>query len=129
MNGIINVIVKADEFDNPHIRKIDSIIAECIRDCHHNYFLTFEPTCVNDIKLTNKRNIEIVNLTIDGKSMDSYGLNKKLTVARQNGFRYNQINKLTIKIYSNLFYTNLRYYLKHRIPMCPIKILMKNSQI
>ena len=28
-----------------------------------------------------------------------YELNKKLTVARQNGFIFNQTNKLTIKFY------------------------------
>ena len=30
--------------------------------------------------------------------MGLYELNKKLTVARKNGFIFNQINKLTIKI-------------------------------
>ena len=36
------------------------------------------------------------------KIMTLYELNKKLTVARWNGFTFNQILKLTIKIYSNL---------------------------
>ena len=59
------------------------------------------------------RNNEIVD-----KSMGSFELNEKLTVARQNGFIFSQINKLTIKIYSNLSKINICYYLKHRIPMC-----------
>ena len=34
--------------------------------------------------------------------MRMYELNKKLTLARENGYIFNQINKLTTKIYSNL---------------------------
>ena len=34
--------------------------------------------------------------------MNLFELNKKLTIARGNGFIFNQINKLTKKIYSNL---------------------------
>ena len=59
------------------------------------------------------RNNEIVD-----KSMGSFELNEKLTVARQNGFIFSQINKLTIKIYSNRSKIDICYYLKHRIPMC-----------
>ena len=50
--------------------------------------------------------------------MNLYELNKKVTVARQKGFLFNQINKLTIKIYSHLRYINMRYYLKFPMPMC-----------
>ena len=37
MNGITkeNVIVKDYELDEPLIHKIDSIIDNCIRDCHN----------------------------------------------------------------------------------------------
>ena len=47
MNGIMNenVIVKKYEFDEPHIQKIDSIIDNCFRDCHHKYFHTFDHIC------------------------------------------------------------------------------------
>ena len=38
-------------------------------------------------------------------------INKKLTLARGRGFIFQQINKLTIKIYSNLFYINIHYLL------------------
>ena len=60
----------------------------------------------------------MLNLTISGKSMNLYDLNKKLKVARQNGFIFNQINNLEIKFYSHLQYINISYYLKFQIPMC-----------
>ena len=50
--------------------------------------------------------------------MGMYELNKKLAIARERNFIFNQINKLTIKIYSNLQSINICYFLKHRIPMC-----------
>ena len=88
MNGETdeNVIFKEYEFDKPPIQKIDCIIDECIRDCHHKHFHTFDPICVYDIKLTNIGNKEKVHLTTSDKSMDLFELNKKLTVARQNVF-------------------------------------------
>ena len=57
-------------------------------------------------------------MTISGKSMNLCDLNKKLKVARDNGFKFNQINKLTIKIHSPVRYINISYYLKFQIPMC-----------
>ena len=51
------------------------------------------------------------------KNMGMYELNKKLTLARKRSFKFNHINKLTIKLYSNLSNINIHYYLKHRIPM------------
>ena len=50
--------------------------------------------------------------------MGLFELNKKLTVARQRSSIFNQINKLTIKIHSNLQNINICYYLKHRTPKC-----------
>ena len=44
---------------------------------------------------------ETINFTISDKRLGSYELNKKITVARGNGFIFNQINKLKIKTYSN----------------------------
>ena len=41
-----------------------------------------------------------------------YELNKKLYIARQRGFIFNHIIKLTIKIYSNLSNINIHYHLK-----------------
>ena len=49
--------------------------------------------------------------------MNLYELNRKLKIAKQNGFIFSQINKLTMKIYSHL-YINKIYYLKFKIPMC-----------
>ena len=119
MNGKTNenVFVKAYEFDKPPIQKIDCIIDDCIRDCRHKYFHTFHHICVYDIKLTNIGNNEIVDLTISDKSMGFYEINKKLTVDRQNGFIFNQINKLTIKNCSHVRYINISYHLKLRIPI------------
>ena len=107
-----NVFVKEYEFDKPLIQKIDFIVDDSIRDCHHKYFHTFDHICGYDIQLTNITNNEIVNLTISDKSMILYELSKKLTVARGNGFVFNQLKKLTIKIYSNLFQINIHYNLK-----------------
>ena len=116
MNGIMNenqlTIVKKYEFDNPLIQKIDSMIDNSIRDCHNKYFHTFDHNCEYDIQLTNITNNESVNFTISEKSMGIYELNKELTIARENGFIFNQINKLTIKILSNLSNINIHYHLR-----------------
>ena len=115
MDGIINgielTVVKEYEFENPLIQNINSIINKCHRDCHYKYFHTFNYECVYDINFKNITNNEIVNLTIVGKHIGVYELNKKLTLARKNSFKFKQINKLTIKIYSNLFYINIHYLL------------------
>ena len=110
-------VVKEYIFDNPPIHKIDSIIDSCYRDCHNKYFHTFKYECIYDIKLTSIINNEILNLTISGESMNLFELNDRLTLARQWGFKFLHINKLTIKIYSHLRYINISFYLKHRIPM------------
>ena len=44
--------------------------------------------------------------------MGVYELNKKLIKARGNNFIFNQINKLTIKIYSSLRNINIHYHLR-----------------
>ena len=49
--------------------------------------------------------------------MSLFELNKKLTVARQNGFKFNQINNFKIKIYFNLSNINIQSYLNLRIPI------------
>ena len=121
MNGIMNenqlTIVKEYNFDNPLIQNINSIISECYRDCHHKYFHTFDFICEYNPNFRNINNNESVNFTISHKSMGMYELNQKLTLAKQRGFIFNQKNKLTIKIYSNLSSINIHYYLKHQIPM------------
>ena len=131
MNGITkeNVIVKEYEIDNPLIQKIDSINDNCIRDCHIKYFHTFDHICEYNLNFTNTTNNETVNFLISDKSMGMYELNKKLTIVRENGFVFNQINKLTIKIYSNLSNINIHYHL--RLGASPLhrqffKILSRN---
>ena len=122
MNGIMNenqlTIVKKYQFVKPLIHKTDSIIDNCYRDYHNEYIHTFECKCEYVIQLTDIRGNEIINITIPDKSMGLFELNEKLTVARRNGFIFNQINKLTIKIYSILQSINICYYLKHRLPIC-----------
>ena len=59
--------------------------------------------------------------------MGLFELNKQLTVVLQNGILFNQINKLTIKIYSNLSLTKIHYYLKLRIPIIHRQFLRKLS--
>ena len=121
-------VVKEYKFDNPLITKIDSIIDGCYRDCHNRFFHTFKYVCIYDIKLTNITNNEIINITISDESLGLYELNKKLTIARQRGFILNQINKLTIKIFSHQRYINISYYLKHRIPIMHRQFSKKLSQ-
>ena len=94
MNENQLTIVKEYEFDKPLIQKIDSILDNCYRDRHDNYFHTFKYDCLYDFNLTNITNNGIFNLTISDKSLGLYDLNKKLTVARQKGFIFHQINKL-----------------------------------
>ena len=92
-------------------KNIDSIIDKCYRDCHNNYYHTFKYECIYDLNSTNDNNNKSVNLTISGKSLGLYDLNKKLTLAQERGFKFNQINKLTIEIYSNLSNINIHYHL------------------
>ena len=111
-------IVKKYEIIKPLIQKISSIFDNCFKDCHKKYFHTFEDKCEYVIKLTSITNNERKNLTISGKSIGSFEVVKKITIARERGFIFNQIKKLTLKIYSNLQSINICYYLKPRIPMC-----------
>ena len=55
-------------------------------------------------------------------------LNKKIKNTRQNGFMFIQINKLTIKIYSNTSNIILHYYSKDRIPITHQQFFGKLSQ-
>ena len=122
-------VVKEYKFDNPLFHKVDSIIDGCYRNCYNKYFHTIKYVCIYDIKLTNITNNEIIITTISDESMDLFELNKKLTLARQRDYIFNQMNTLTIKIYSHLRYINVIYYLKHHIPIMHrqyFKILSQN---
>ena len=124
MNEIINenklFVVKEYKFGGKDIHEIDYILDDVIKDCRRNYFHTFEYKLFYDINFTNISNNEEVNLIIIHKSMEFktefYGLNKKIKNARRNGFIFNQVNKLTIKIYSNLSYINIHYHLRLGAP-------------
>ena len=124
-----NVIVKEYEFNNPVITKIDSLIDNSIRHCHNKYFHTFDHICEYSLNFTNTTNNESVNFTISEKSMGMYELNKKLTIARENGFKFNQINNFKIKIYSDL--SNIIIHYHRRLGASPLhrqffKILSRN---
>ena len=107
MNENQLIIVEKYQFDKPLIHKKDPIIDNCTRDCHDKLFHTFEYSCVYNINFTNTANNEIFNLPDSDKSMGLYELNKKLKTARQRGFVFNQISKLTTKIYCNLSNINI----------------------
>ena len=110
--------VKEYKFDNPLFTDIDYKIDKCFRDSQYYYFRNYKYECLYDIKLTNITNNETINFTISDKSMNLYELLKKLTVARQNGFIFDQINKLTKKFYSHLRCINIICYLESQIPLC-----------
>ena len=116
-----STVVKEYDFIKPDIHEVDCLLDDIIKDCRNMYFHTFEYRFVYDVRFKNISNNE-VNFTITHGSVEFktefYGLNKKIKIARENGFIFNQINKLTIKIYSNLSNKNIHYYLKLRIPMC-----------
>ena len=129
MNKNQLTIVKEYRFNEPPIQKIDSKIDKSIRDCHNKYFHTFDHICEYDLNFTNITNNETINFTFSDKCMGMFELNKKLAIAREHGFIFTQIKKLTIKIYSNLSHINIHYHL--RLGASPLhrqffKILLKN---
>ena len=128
MNENQLTIVKEYDFDNPPIKEIDSLIDNSIRDCHNKYFHTFAHICEYDLNFTNITNNGTVNFTISDKCMGMYELNKKLAIARGNGFKFNQINKLTINIYSNLSHINIQYHLRLSSPPLHKQFFIKISQ-
>ena len=99
--------IKEYEFDKPLVHKVDSMTDKVIRGCDSKCFHTFEYKCIINNKFTNVRNNESVNLTVAAKQKNLHGLNEKLKNTRIKGFLFNQINKLTIKIYSSLSNINI----------------------
>ena len=104
-------LVKEYNFDNPNIKNIDSIINNSIRDCRNKYFHTFDHECVYDLNFTNINNKKTLNFTTSEKNFMTYELNKKINKSLKRGFKFNHINKLTIKIYSNLSHINIHHRL------------------
>ena len=128
MNALINgnelKVVKKYEFDDRIFTEIDSIIDKSIRDCCSKYFHNaFDINCEYDLNFTNITNNEIVNLKISDKYTGMFELNEKLTIARQRGFTFNQINKLTIKFSTPLSKNNIHRYLKFQCPILVRQIL------
>ena len=111
MNDNQLTIVKEHEFDNPLIQKIDAPIDNYIGGCHNNYFHTFDHICEYDLNFTIITNNETVKFTISEQRMDSYELGKKLAIARERRFIFNQINNFKIKTYSNLSHIKIHYHL------------------
>ena len=124
-------VVKEYKFDNPLITKIDSIIDESIKDCFNKYFHdTFDINYEYDLEFTNINN-EIVNFKISHKTMGMFELNKKLTLARERGYKFNQINKFTIKFSTPLSKNNTHRYLKFQCPILVrqiLKIMSRNPE-
>ena len=79
MNGKTNenVNVKENEFDNPPIQKIYSLIDKSIREFHQIYFNTFDHICEYSPNFTNTSINETVNFTISDKSIGVCELNQK----------------------------------------------------
>ena len=73
----------------------------------------------------------MINFAVSGGNMGLYDLNTKIKIARENGFIFLHIGRLTIKIYSHRRYINISYYLKHRIPLMHrqlFKIISQHKQ-
>ena len=120
MNEIINenklFVVKEYECDKTDIHKIDYILDDVIKDCRKKYFHSFEYRIIYDLCFKNISNNEEVNFAVTHRSMEFktefYGLNKKIKNARENGYKFNQINNFKIKILSNLSHINIHYHLR-----------------
>ena len=97
-----SAVVEEYESITPDINETDSIFDNCARDCYKKYYHTFETRCIDDFEMTNDD-------FISGKISD-----KKLFIARQKLFIFNQVNKLPIKIFSSLSNIFVCYYLKFR---------------
>ena len=132
MDGIRNenqlTVVTEYKFVETAFNKIDSIIDNCYRDCHNKYYHTFKYECIYDLNFTYTSNIEIVNVTISDKNMGLFELNKKLVVARQRGYIFTEVNKLTVQIYSNLSNITIHYHLKLGLPPLNRLFFIKISQ-
>ena len=121
MIGVLNecTVVKECDFKKPDNDEIEYLLDDIFKDCRNKYLLTFEYRLVYAFKFTKNFQDEEVNFTFTHRSMEFktefYGLNKKINKARRNGSSFNQIKKLTIKVYSSLSNKNIQYYLKFQL--------------
>ena len=116
-------IVKEYKFNNILLKDIDYIFDKCIKDCYKNYFQSIRNICSYNIEFTNILNNEKINLTISDKSLNIFYLNKKLKNARNNGYIFSKINKLSIKFYDHLSRNNIHNYYKFQCPILMRQIL------
>ena len=72
MNGIMDgnqlTVFKKDEITEILIQKTDSIIDKCYRDCHDNFFRTFNYKCINFIEFQSIGNNEVIISSISDKT-------------------------------------------------------------
>ena len=116
-------IVKEYEYDNPLFMDIDYILNICINDCYKNYFQPIRNICSYNIEFTNISDDKIINLTISDKYLTMGELNKKLKNARNYGYIFSKINKLSIKFCDYLSQTNIHHYYKFQCPILMRQIL------
>ena len=116
-------IVKKYEYINLDIQEIDYIFDKCIKDCYNKYFQPIRNICLYNIELTIISNNNIINLSISDKFLTMNELNKNLSIARQRGYIFNKINKLTKKFYDHLSQTNIHNYYKIKCPLLIRQIL------
>ena len=116
-------IVKKYEYISLNIQEIDYIFDKCIKDCYINYFQPIRNICLYNIEFTNISDDNIINISISDKYLTMSELNKKLSIARQRGYIFNKINRLTIKFYNNLSQTNIHNYYKIQCPILMRQIL------
>ena len=60
--------------------------------------------------------------------MNLYDINERVENARENGFKLNEIVKLTLKNYSSLSNKNICYYIKLQIPIMHRRVFKIASQ-
>ena len=97
-----SVLIQLYENVNPEINETFSIIDNCAKDCHDEFFHSFTFRCINKIGMTKD---EFVSGMISDKELKNF--------VRKNGF----IHKPTIKTDSMLSNILISYYLKFPLPI------------
>ena len=108
-------VVKIYEYYEININEICYLYTKSFKDCINNYFKKFKNICEYDLIFAIDNNN--VNIKISGSCMLRYELNKKIDIARENGFEFNSIDKLTIKFYTALDHNNIHRHLKFKSPI------------
>ena len=112
------LVVKQYEFDNPNKDDINYIINNSLKNCADKYFHTFTYQCKYIIKFVNMENNEEIILDIiinDRCKNQNKEICRKIRNAKKNNFKFVEIVKLTIEIYSNWENININYMLKLKI--------------